>query len=157
MSQQLSDKILVDMINSGIVCLKNKTQKNKRRFQVFTGLSILFGAAITLTLGLDLPDFPKVQKNVALTLGVCLTIVNSWLAIFDYKKLWMRQKVTLLGLYQLKNQLMYLKESSLGCTQKNLDELFQQYQDIWEKDSSEWLSIHNQIVDIKNDTKESVN
>lgn len=154
MSQQLSDKVLVGMINSAIICLKTKTQRNKRRFQIFTGLSIALGAGITLTLGLELPDLPKLQKNVALFLGVTLTIINSWLAVFDYKKLWMRQKITLLGLYQLKNQLMYLKGTNTECAQKNLDELFQQYQDIWEKDGSEWFSIHNQIVETKNDAKE---
>ncbi|WP_407289499.1 DUF4231 domain-containing protein [Raoultella planticola] len=157
MTQQLSDKILVGMINSAIDCLKTKTKRNKRRFQIFTGLSIVLGAAITLTLGLEMPEMSRIQKNVALLLGVSLTIINSWLAVFDYKKLWMRQKITLLALYQLKNYLIYLKGTTTGCTQKDLDQLFQQYQDIWEKDSSEWFSIHNQIAETKNNMKESIN
>lgn len=157
MSQQLSDKVLVGMITSGIECLKTKAKRNKRRFQVFTGLSIVLGAAITLTLGLDMPELSRIQKNVALLLGVFLTIINSWLAVFDYKKLWIRQKITLLGLYQLKNHLIYLTGSISGCTQKELDELFQLYQDIWEKDSSEWFSIHNQIAESKNNMKERIN
>lgn len=153
MAEQISEKALVGMINSAISSLKSKTKINKRRFQIFSGLSIILGAAITLTLGLDLSELSRPQKNIGLLLGVILTIVNSWLALFDYKKLWMRQKVTLLSLYQLRNHIIYLSSTKRGWDQKELDEIFTRYQNIWDKDSNEWLNIYSIDTAINNELK----
>lgn len=133
--------VLLGMVSNKITFLKPKCNTNKRRFQWLTAGSIIFSAAITLTLGFDLPEHVAGQKNTALIFGMALTLINGWLAIFDYKKLWIRQKSTLFGLYQLENELNFLNESSQD--QERVEVLFKSYQSLWEKDGNEWANILN--------------
>ena len=65
-------------------------------------------------------------------------ITNGWSTLFNYKKLWFRQKSTLLDLYQLKNELGYRKSRKMSI---DSDELYSKYLMIWEKDSNEWRNI----------------
>jgi hypothetical protein len=133
--------VLLGMVSNKIIPLKLKCNKNKRRFQWLTAGSIIFSAAITLTLGFDLPEYVTGQKNTALIFSMVLTLINGWLATFDYKKLWIRQKSTLFGLYQLENELKFLTESPQD--QERVENLFKSYQVLWEKDGNEWASIQN--------------
>lgn len=125
--------------NIGIIKSKEKHNKN------LTGLTgiftVILSAAITLTLGLDVENFNVYQKNLALCLGAILTIANGWMMIFDYKKLWVRQKKTLLSLYQIRNKIGYAKECS-NLTGLDVEKLFSEYLDVWDKDSLEWEIIH---------------
>jgi|SRR5471030_235558 len=140
MSQTSSRSVLLGMVSSKIQLLKSKCKTNKRLFQWLTAGSILFSAAITLILGFDLPEHTSGQKNFALVLGMVLTLLNGWMALFDYKKLWLRQKSTLFGLYQLENELKFLSDSQQD--QEKVEVLFNTYQRIWEKDGNEWINIH---------------
>lgn len=140
MSQTSSRSVLLGMVSSKIQLLKSKCKTNKRLFQWLTAGSILFSAAITLILGFDLPEHTSGQKNFALVLGMVLTLLNGWMALFDYKKLWLRQKSTLFGLYQLENELKFLSDSQQD--QEKVELLFNTYQRIWEKDGNEWINIH---------------
>lgn len=127
-------------IEKSIKTLKEKSQKNKIKTGTINGLSILLGALITLTLGFDIStEYILHQKNIALVLAAFLTFVNGWGAIFDYRKLWARQKSTLLSLYQIKNELGY----RISQGESNVFDLFEKYLDIWEKDSDEWRGIAN--------------
>ncbi|WP_413676182.1 SLATT domain-containing protein [Pantoea dispersa] len=141
MSGDSARAVLLSMVSNKITPLKRKCRANKRRFQWLTAGSIIFSAAITLTLGLDLPENVSEQKNTALLFGMALTLINGWLAIFDYKKLWIRQKSTLFGLYQLENELNFLSESPQD--QERVEILFKSYQTLWEKDGNEWSNIQN--------------
>ena len=67
--------------------------------------------------------------------------------VFDYKKLWMRQKSTLLDLYQLMNELRY-RESIKDY--ESVVTLFDKYQTIWEKDSNEWRKILTSSASLHN-------
>ncbi|AJI85822.1 hypothetical protein CH54_2096 [Yersinia rochesterensis] len=140
MSQASPRSVLLGMVSSKIQLLKSKCKTNKRFFQWLTASSILFSAAITLILGFDLPEHTLGQKNFALVLGMLLTLLNGWMALFDYKKLWLRQKSTLFGLYQLENELNFLSDSQHD--QEKVEALFNIYQRIWEKGGNEWISIH---------------
>lgn len=133
--------ILLGMIGDKITKLKPKCKANKRIFQGMTAASIAFSAAITVTVGLDWSTHAVAQKNIALMLGLVLTLVNGWMAIFDYKKLWMRQKSTLFGLYHIENELNILNDSDENIPR--VKELFQSYQSVWEKDTSDWAHIYS--------------
>lgn len=136
MTDNIQVSFLRGEVDKSITTLKSKSQKNKLKTSIVNGLSILFGALITLTLGLDVSvDYVIYQKNLALLFGALLTIINSWNAIFDYKKLWVRQKTTLLRLYQLRSKLDY------RLTNNDDFDLFEEYLSIWDKDSEEWTSI----------------
>ncbi|WP_052707871.1 SLATT domain-containing protein [Vibrio neptunius] len=132
---------LIQEIDKSIKVLKPKVKKQKNRASLFTGLSVALGALVTLTLGIDATGWEATQKNSALILGALLTIVNGWTAVFDHKKLWIRQKSTLLDLYHLKNQVNYIVATSGQAESEAVDEIFEQYQDIWERDGNEWRSI----------------
>lgn len=126
-------------IDKSINIIKKKSKKNKTKTALINGLTIFLGALITLILGFDISEETvQTQKNLALIAGALLTIVNGWGALFDYKKLWIRQKTTLLSLYQLKNELNFRKSEN---NEANVDDLFNEYQKIWEVDQKTWTSI----------------
>lgn len=126
-------------VEKSIGTLKRKVKRHKLKAAVVNGLSITLGALITLILGLDVPaECVSVQKNSALVAGALLTIINGWNAFSNYRKLWARQKSTLLDLYQIKNELGYRMSSS---GEQSFEDLFEKYQRVWEKDSNEWRNI----------------
>ena len=140
MEPQNSPTFLAHEIDENIKKLKKKVRKQKGKTTFFNGLSIVLGALITVTLGIKATGFEEIQKNIALVLGALLTIINGWNAMFDYKKLWTRQKSTLLDLYQLRNELRFrLAQCSVEVI--DVTDLFSRYQDIWERDGNEWRNI----------------
>lgn len=150
MTQNSERVILLGMISDKIAKIKPKCKKNKRIFQVVTAGSIAFSAAITVTVGLEWPEHAVVQKNIALVLGVVLTLINGWMAVFDYKKLWMRQKSTLFGLYHIENELKILSDSEEALPR--VQELFKNYQSVWERDSSDWAHIYSATSETSQNT-----
>ncbi|HDZ8966501.1 TPA: DUF4231 domain-containing protein [Aeromonas dhakensis] len=132
-------EFLQNEVSRNIQVLKSKAKSNKRKTYWINAISISLGALITVTLGVDVTGENIIlQKNVALIFGSLLTIVSSWNACFDYKKLWVRQKTTLLALYQIKNELGYRSSKD---KKSQIDDIFDQYRLIWEQDSNEWRSI----------------
>lgn len=126
-------------IRKSINTLKSKVSSHKKKTSWVNGISISLGVLVTLTLGIDVAEAnEQIQKNLALILGGLLTILNGWNALFDYKKLWVKQKSTLLDLYQLQNELGYRSSKE---DHVDVDDLFDKYQRIWEKDSNEWRNI----------------
>lgn len=126
-------------LDKSISIIKKKSRKNKIKTAIVNGMSIVLGALIALILGFDLPEEnSQIQKNIALIISALLTIVNGWGVLFDYKKLWIRQKTTLLSLYQLKNELNFRR---LDNNEVDVDDLFNAYQKIWEVDQETWKSI----------------
>ncbi|WP_157833147.1 DUF4231 domain-containing protein [Oceanospirillum maris] len=150
MSEETSQlDFLQNEISNSIDKLKEKVKSSKRKTSFVNALSITLGAIITLTLGLDVSDENiQFQKNLALLFGALLTITSSWNALFDYKKLWVRQKSTLLALYQIQNELGYRKSKN---GESQFDDIFEKYQDIWEKDGSEWRNIFQSVKIANND------
>jgi hypothetical protein len=130
---------LEQQITNSIQTLKTKTSSSKRKVGWMGALSISLGALITLTLGVDVSlEYAQLQKNIALLFGAILTVSNGWSVLFDYRKLWIRQKITLLELYQMQNELGYRKSKSEDF---NVDDLFEKYLAVWENDSQEWKNI----------------
>lgn len=139
MTNKKQMEFLSTKLDSSIQKIKDKSKENKTKTAVINALSISLGALVTLTLGFEVADENvQIQKNAALLLGALLTIVNGWGAVFDYKKLWVRQKSTLLSLYQLQNELNFRKSVD---EQSDVEDLFIQYQKIWEIDQNSWKSI----------------
>ncbi|AEF54580.1 SLATT domain-containing protein [Marinomonas posidonica] len=132
-------------INGSIKTIKAKAKWNKTKASIINALIIMLGALITLTLGVDVDeDLVRIQKNLALIFGALLTLLSGWNVIFDYRKLWIRQKITLLALYQLKNEFDYYKvdeNSNSDNMNKKIDSFFLKYQEIWDKDGQEWRDI----------------
>lgn len=141
MVQLSAYSVLLGMVSEKITFIKIKCRRNKLLFQLLTGSSIFLSASITFTLGFDFPEHASTQKNIALALGLLLTFTSGWMAVFDYKKLWMRQKLTLFSLYQIENELKFL--STAEQDKMKIENLFMTYQSIWNKDGDEWVSIYS--------------
>tara|TARA_Y100000296_G_C5170010_1_gene256779 strand:- start:194 stop:646 length:453 start_codon:yes stop_codon:yes gene_type:complete len=141
-------KFLETALEEKIRILKSKSKSLKTKANTLKGLSIFLGAFVTLILGFDVYiEYQSYQKNTALIFGFLLTVVSGMDAAFNYKSLWIRQKTTLLSLYQLQNELSYL---TAKAERFDLDDLFDKYQKIWEQDSSDWLKIVRQKVKMSN-------
>ncbi|EJD6370311.1 SLATT domain-containing protein [Providencia huaxiensis] len=136
-----TDTFLLSEVENSIVKLKSKVDCLKRKTKIINILTLLLGASITVTLGLTISGYQEYQRNLALCFGAILTAVNGWNVIFDYKKLWIRQKSTLLHLYQLKNDICFSQSVGQMSHDKQL-ELFERYQNIWEDNGSEWRNIN---------------
>lgn len=136
-----ADIFLLSEVENSIVTLKLKVRCLKRKTKIINILTLSLGVLITVTLGLTLGGYQELQRNLALFFGASLTAVNGWSVIFDYKKLWFRQKSTLLNLYQLKNDICFLQSAGQIPHDRQL-ELFERYQNIWEDNGSEWRNIN---------------
>ncbi|WP_157765223.1 SLATT domain-containing protein [Pectobacterium brasiliense] len=156
MSKETSLQFLLEEIDKSIEIIKNKTKSNKTKLKFFFLISLLFSTATTLILAFDFVGYEKIQKNIALIFSAALTLVSGWTARFDYQKLWFRQKATLLSMYQLKNKVNYLKIRS-DINQLDVDELFNEYKAIWEKDSQEWNNINKEYIESKNNLSDNKN
>ncbi len=154
MSIESSQKFLLDEINKSISTIKDKAKCNKNKLKLFFFMTTLLSTVITLILALDLSEFEIIQKNVALVVSACLTLVSGWNARFDYQKFWLRQKSTLLAMYQLRNKVNYMKNNE-NIKQLDIDNLFDEYKSIWEKDSQEWNNIHKEYIENKNSKTEN--
>ncbi|PQX65858.1 DUF4231 domain-containing protein [Cronobacter sakazakii] len=149
-------RFLLEEIDKSIEIIKNKSKSNKRKLKIFFLISLLFSTATTLILAFDFVGYEKIQKNIALIFSAALTLVGGWTARFDYQKLWFRQKATLLSMYQLKNKVNYLKIRS-DINQLDVDELFNEYKTIWEKDSQEWNNINKEYIESKKNLSDNKN
>ncbi|WP_305372890.1 SLATT domain-containing protein [Photobacterium leiognathi] len=143
-----SDEYLSQKIARSISILKPKVENQKRKIQFINGASIVTSACITLTLGFKATDYEIYQQNMALILGAFLTILNGWGAVFNYRKLWIRQKTTLLELYHLENYLHY-KIHSKNLSDKDSIDIFERYQEIWERDCNDWRDIAKKSLPLK--------
>ncbi|WP_426709512.1 SLATT domain-containing protein [Enterobacter cloacae complex sp. 284J4] len=148
MSITSSQQFLLDEINKSIDIIKCKAKWNKTKLKLFFFITIFLSTIITMILAFDISEYEKIQKNSALIVSACLTLVSGWTARFDYQKLWFRQKATLLAMYQLRNKVNYLK-SKENIIQSDIDGLFDEYKSIWEKDSQEWNRFTRNILKAK--------
>ncbi|EMN5660566.1 SLATT domain-containing protein [Providencia rettgeri] len=136
-----ANTFLLSEVENSIAILKSKIDILKRKTKIINIFTLLLGASITIALGLTINGYQEYQRNLALCFGATLTAVNSWNVIFDYKKLWIRQKSTLLHLYQLKNDICFSQSVGQISHDRQL-ELFERYQSIWEDNGSEWRDIN---------------
>jgi hypothetical protein len=135
---------MAEQVDLSIDKIKPKVKSNKNKTSALNLLTVAISALITLTLALEIENVEIYQKNIALTLGATLTVINGWALLFNYQKLWVRQKKTLLSLYQIKNEIGYL-DAKGNSDENDIDNLFEQYLELWEIDSTEWISIHKAL------------
>lgn len=140
-TDETSFEYLEARIDSSIEIIKQKEKRNKNKTGFLNLTAIILSALITLILGIETSDMGVYQKNTALFLGAILTVINGWNILFNYKKLWVRQKRTLFSLYQLQSKMGYLK-SQKNYDKKNIDELFSEFLEVWEVNGNEWLNLN---------------
>ena len=134
-------------VNEDISKINEKADKNKNKAAISNISSVLFGAGVTIFLGLQIDGVEELFKNIALILGVMVTVVNSINSFFNFRSLWIKQKVTLLHLYSLRNEIEFYKmgmEEDETVKEQEVTNFFKRYQEIWETSSDEWLRLRSE-------------
>ncbi len=140
-------KYLEDQVTKNIDKMRSKADRNKVRSYVVSLSSAALGALVTIALGLKIPSWEDGLKNIALVCGALIAVVNAMGTIFAYRELWIKQKVTLLELYTLRNEIDFYKaglEETDHPSEQKVSEFFERYQLIWGTASSEWLRLRKE-------------
>jgi hypothetical protein len=137
-------KYLEDEVAKSIKSMKRKADRNKSRTYTVSLSSVVLGALVTIALGLQIIPWATALKNFALICGALIAVVNGVESIVGYRALWIKQKVTLLNLYALQNEIDFYKaglEDNEQVDENKVSEFFAKYQIVWESASSEWLRL----------------
>ena len=104
--------------------------------------SVVLGALVTIALGLQILPWENGLKNFALICGALISVVNGIESVVGYRDLWIKQKATLLQLYDLQNEISFYQaglEENEQVDEKIVSDFFEKYQTVWESSSNEWL------------------
>jgi len=140
-------KYLEEEIAKNIKKMNTKSDRNKSRTVAVSMSSAILGALVTIALGLQISSLSVELKNFALVCGALISVVNAVESVVGYRALWIKQKVTLLQLYNLRNEIDFYKaglEENDQISEKRVSEFFEKYQTIWESASSEWLRLRTE-------------
>lgn len=138
----LEEKIQVDISK-----MKAKADRNKNQAAIVNIASVLLGAGVTIFLGLQIEGVETLFRNIALILGVLITAISGIDAFFNYRSLWIKQKVTLLHLYNLRNEIEFYRaglQENDTISERKVTRFFKSYQEIWEMSSEEWLRLRSE-------------
>lgn len=138
--------------------LKNKTDKRINSFQERRNenrtnairiklLSFSIASLTTILLGLNgLNTSSKVVfQNVAFTFSAITTLLTAWDTFFNYRGFWIRYTGTLNELYELKDNLEYLRTKEIeNIKTEELDQLYQQYQRILDETNTTWVELRKE-------------
>lgn len=135
-------KFLEEEVAKSIKKNKTKSDQNKSRTYAVNLSSIVLGALVTIALGLQIIPWESALKNFALICGALISVVNGIQSVVGYRDLWIKQKATLLQLYDLQNEINFYKaglEENEQVDEKMVSDFFEKYQIIWQSSSNEWL------------------
>ena len=138
---------LEEEVAKGIKMMKTKGDLNKSRSFAVSMSSVTLGALVTIALGLQISALAVELKNFALVCGALISVVNAVDSIIGFRALWIKQKVTLSQLYDLRNEINFYKaglEENDQIRDKHVSKLFEKYQTIWQDASNEWLRLRKE-------------
>jgi hypothetical protein len=121
-----------------------KTRKYGHRTFRIKGLTIVFGALITILLGMKLltPFAESVFSNAALILGAAITALNAWGDYTQDRQLWIRFSIAAYGLDSLQRELQFIKEGGKGGLSADVvDNLFDRLERIIGDVNEEWQEL----------------
>jgi hypothetical protein len=138
---------LEEEVTKGIKMIKAKGDLNKSRSFAVSMSSVTLGAFVTIALGLQISSLAVELKNFALVCGALISVVNAVDSIIGFRALWIKQKVTLSQLYDLRNEINFYKagqEETDQISDEYVSKLFEKYQTIWKDASNEWLRLRKE-------------
>jgi len=134
-------------VDKNILKINRKADRNKLKASLVSVSSAVLGASITIFLGLQIDSETNLLKNMALVFGALIAIINALESFFNFRSLWVKQKVTLLQLYTLRNEIDFYRsglEENDEISERKVTGLFRDYQKIWETASSEWIRLRRE-------------
>lgn len=108
MAEKEALEFLQEEIDNRIIGARKKRKRDRSRAITLKMSSTIFAGIITILVGLQGEAFnQKTLRNIALTLGATITVINAYDAFFDHRSLWIRRTVTLTRLYSLRRELKF--------------------------------------------------
>jgi hypothetical protein len=136
------DFLLAELDNQ-IASFEVRRRRNKRRAFLLKIAITASSVAVTILLGIDTGNaYTTFLKNAALISGGIGSILGAWDAFFNHKELWIRYKRTANDLKGLRAVVQYRSKSVVPLSEEEVDDLFEQFQNILRQTNSAWLELH---------------
>jgi hypothetical protein len=121
---------------------ERQVNSNRRRAFVVRIASAVLGALVTICLGLRLDTIDdQLLRNLALVFGSLIAVVNAVESFSRDRALWIGRQITLLKLFDLREQIAFLKaglDEGEEVPRREVDRLFESYRAVWQSASAEW-------------------
>ncbi|MBN1452111.1 MAG: DUF4231 domain-containing protein [Anaerolineales bacterium] len=127
---------------------ERQAKKYRQRAFAVRLASAILGALVTIFLGVHV-DTPNDQllKNLALVSGALIAVVNAIESFSRDRALWLGRQMTLLKLYDLEDQIEFVKKGlgeSDNISREKINKLFEDYRKIWQSASREWEDLYQE-------------
>jgi hypothetical protein len=152
-------QLLETQLDERITDTAKKRKRDKAKATYLKMFSIMLAGIVTVLIGLQGENFNQlVLRNIALTLGASITVVNAFDAFFDHKALWVRNTVTLVRLYALRRDLRFdvAQSKPNDLTIEALSDFQQRLDKILQDDLKEWLKLRTETVTIGGSSGEQI-
>ncbi|MGD9374107.1 MAG: SLATT domain-containing protein [Desulfobacterales bacterium] len=124
-----------------------KRKRDKIKAVLLKMLGVIFAAAITILLGLEvIKEYGVVLKNIALVLGAFITIINAFDAFFTHRSLWIQRTITVVRLYNLKRDFKFYRTGTEpnNVEQEILEEFKTRFYRILSDELKDWLKLRTE-------------
>jgi uncharacterized membrane protein len=154
---------LETQIDERIADAKKKRNSDKSKSATLKMTSVVLAGVVTVLVGLQGDRFDqKTLRNLALTLGATITVVNTFDAFYDHKSLWIKRTSTLAKLYNLKRELNFevAKKEPGAIDNDSLTRFHNILEAILKEDLQEWLKLRSdteQIISISSNKSDENN
>ncbi|GAB7194853.1 SLATT domain-containing protein [Dickeya oryzae] len=138
----MDDKLnlLTSEVDKKTLKMKNKVKITKRKANFLKLLSLSFATLTTILVGMS--NEHNNLSTFSLITSALLTLTVGLESHFSYQEQWVRQKWTLLKLYQIQNKLHLIGEHEKP-SQDVINLYIDDYLSIWDIDFSHWEKIKN--------------
>ncbi len=131
------------LLNAAIIKLAQKAKILKMGYYTLSISILLLSAILTVILGLHVNDENYLIrfKNIALVIGALITFLTGLNAFWKLQSYWVRRKILLRRLEDLRDEFAFQK---LSTQKEDLANLFAKYQTIQNYQTLYWEDIYNE-------------
>ena len=147
MTEQTTLEVFQQELDNHIENFRRRRLENRRWATTLKVGAVILGASITVLLGLESPSQASkaVLVDVALVFAALITILNGVEAFFGHRGLWLRYTVTLITLYNLRDQLRYeMAATNPDAVNALVERLRDRMVDVLAESNRDWLQIRSQ-------------
>lgn len=147
--EEINRKInfIQEKIDKRISSFRKRRDENRKSTIQAKLLSLAVASLTTILLGLTgiNPSSKIIIQNIAFIFSAVTTLLTAWDTFFNYRGLWIRYTVTLNELYELRDNIEYLRTSEKENIKiEDLDKLYQQYQKILDETNTTWVEFRKE-------------
>lgn len=135
---------LSNEIDEKVLKMKDKVKRTKNKATCLKLLSLSFATLTTILVGVS--NGHVNLSIISLITSSLLTFTVGLESYFSYQEQWVRQKWTLLQLYQIQNKIKLMGEGE-KMNSEIIEKYREEYLSIWEADLARWEKIKAQECD----------